>query len=147
MPSHSHELNVTSVRFGAGLGGAAGLVAILLFNCSNPYELHDTKASDWSVNVALGENWTSVLNGLKNYEFFETMAKISGNIRKATPHSITNVRNGMSYLYSVYDVALMSGPKLISLDIPSAGVGVEFSVNYMEGEITVGDLVTENWAG
>ena len=145
-PSHSHELNVTSIRAGLGLGGGIGAVAILLFNCSNPHNMNGTSTTDWSINVSLGNNWSDYVEALKNRKFFEALIRINGKIRNATPENITSVRNGMSYLYSAAGIATMSGPTLVTLDIPGSGVGVELSISYLDGEITVGDLITENWA-
>jgi hypothetical protein len=146
-PSHSHELSVTSIRAGVGLGGGAGIVAILLFNCSSPYSLNGTRTTpDWSANLALGANWSDHVEALKNYKLFQALAQVSGKIRHASPENLTSIRNGMSYIYSAVGLTSMSGPTLVTLDIPGMGVGVELSVCYLDGEIEVGDLVKENWA-
>ena len=142
-PKHSHSLNVSSIRLGLGLGGGAGFVAIVVFKCGNLMNLNGTKTTDWSINFALGEKWDGVVKGLKNYKFFSTVARIGGIFSKAVPSDVDNIRNSMSYLYTAYDISGMSGPKLVTIDIPFAGIGAEVSAHYLDGEITIGDLIKE----
>lgn len=143
-PQHSHSLNVSSIRLGAGLGGGAGLVAIMIFNCPNLMNLSGTQSLDWSLNLALGAKWDGVVKGLKTYKFFATVARIGGKLINATPADTDNIRNAMSYLYSTYDMVGMSGPKLVSIDIPFAGIGAEVSLHLLDGTLTLGDLVMAN---
>jgi hypothetical protein len=145
-PQDSHSLNVTSIRLGIGLGGGAGYVAVMVYKCGNLMNLNGTKTTDWSINVALGEKWDGVVKGLKNYKFFSTVARIGAKLSKAVPSDVDNIRNSMSYLYTAYDIYGMSGPKLVTIDIPFAGVGAEVSAHYLDGEITIGDLVVEKEA-
>lgn len=104
--------------------------------------------ADWGVSLALGGKWDGVAKGLKQYKFFTTMAKIAGGIsgtifKKATAAEIDDLRNAMAYLYTAYDMKSMNGkPKLVAIDIPGAGIGAEVSCFRLEGELTVGDLIT-----
>lgn len=147
---HSHPINVSAVRMGFGLGASAGVVALLIFNCRNLLNMNGTQDADWGLNLALGGKWDGVVKGLKQFKFFATMAKVAASpagkfFKKATPKEIDDLRNAMAYLYTAYDMASMSGkPKLIAIDIPFAGVGAEVSWFRLEGELTVGDLITTN---
>jgi hypothetical protein len=143
-PTHSHSVNVSSLRLGVGLGGGAGYVAIIIFNCGNLMNLNETRTTDWSVNIALGEKWDGVAKGLKNRKFFTTIAKVGTKLLRAAPEDIDNIRNSISYLYSAYDVLGTSGPKIVTIDIPLAGVGAEISAHYLDGEILIGDLKVGN---
>ncbi len=141
----SHPLNVTGARLGLGLGGGAGLVALIVYNCYNLMNLNNTPATDWSINLALGGKWDGVVKGLKGYKFFETIARMGNKIAKAPPSDIDNIRNSMSYLYTAYDIGSMGGaPKLVSIDIPFLGIGLEVSAHYIDGMILIGELMEED---
>ncbi len=120
----------------------AGLVALIVYNCNNLMNFNGEEATDWSLNLALGGKWDGVVKGLKNYKFFETIARVGSKLAKAPPSDIDNLRNSMSYLYTAYDIASMGGAKkLVSIDVPFAGIGAEVSFHYLDGEITIGDLI------
>lgn len=140
---HSHSINVSGARIGFGLGGSVGLVALLVFNCNNLMNMNGTQDADWGFNLSLGGKWDGVVKGLKQFKFFSIMARHGKNLLKATPSDIDNLRNAMAYLYTVYDMKSMNGkPKLVAIDIPFAGIGAEVSWFRLEGELTVGDLIT-----
>ena len=139
----SHSINVSAARMGFGIGGSVGMVALLVFNCHNLMNMNGTQDADWGLNLSIGGKWDGVVKGLKHYKFFAIMARLGKNFLKATPSDIDNLRNAMAYLYTTYDIAQMNGkPKLIAIDIPFAGVGAEVSCFRLEGELTVGDLIT-----
>ncbi|MEP6924412.1 MAG: hypothetical protein ABI954_08090 [Pyrinomonadaceae bacterium] len=141
--SEHHDFQVLSARLGLGLGGSVGAVACFVYNCSNLYALNDTIADDWSINVALEVKWDAIADGLKNFKFFPTLAKLGAKAAgwsKATPGDITNLRNGMSYIYTAQDIVTMNGsPKLVTIDIPGAGVGYELSASFSKGKIEILD--------
>lgn len=43
----SFDLEVVSSRWGFGLGGSGGAVAVLGFGFTEPYELHGRRSNDW----------------------------------------------------------------------------------------------------
>ena len=140
---HSQPVNVSGARMGFGLGGSVGLVAVLIFNCRNLQNMNGTQDADWGFNLSLGGKWDSVVKGLKQFKFFAIMARLGKNFLKATPSDIDNLRNAMAYLYTAYDMSKTDGkPKLVAIDIPFAGIGAEVSWFRLEGELTVGDLIT-----
>jgi hypothetical protein len=140
---HSHSINVSAARMGFGIGGSVGMVALLVFNCHNLMNMNGTQDADWGLNLSIGGKWDGVVKGLKHYKFFAIMARLGKNFLKATPSDIDNLRNAMAYLYNAYDMKSMDGkPKLVAIDIPFAGIGAEVSWFRLEGELTVGDLVT-----
>ena len=139
--SEHHDFHIASGRFGLGLGGSVGVVACIVYHCHNLYVLNDTIADDWSINVALEVKWDTLVDGLKNLGFLSTLAQIAskgGNWAKLSPKEIGDLRNGMSYLYTAQDIARMNGtPKLVTIDIPGAGVGYELSASVSKGRIEI----------
>ena len=121
------------------LGGGAGLIACLVFNCPNLTVLDETDQADWGVNIALGEKWDGVVKALKNYKFFAAIAKVGKSVMKLNPKDIESIRNSMAYLYNAYDMQTMPGPKMITIDIPGAGVGLEVSANMTMGKLEIPD--------
>lgn len=141
-PRHSHELNLSSMRLGLGLGASVGMTAILIFNCGNIQNLHDTQAEDWSINISYGEKWSDIVKGLGNIKFFSTAAKLV-SWTKATPKDIDTIRNGASYIYSEIDTFKSRGKaQLVAVDIPGAGIGLEGSIHKLYGTLLIGDMVT-----
>jgi len=135
-----HDFQLLSYRMGVGLGGGVGVTACIVYDCGNLIDLNGTRVEDWSVNAQLGAKWDSILKGLKNYKFLVTVAKLGKKILNATPGDMDNLRNAMSYLYTAYDIASKGkGPKVVTIDIPGAGVGLELSLHRTEGNMEILD--------
>ncbi len=144
VPSHKHSLNMTYLRLGAGLGGGAGLCAIFVYNCSNPQNLHGTNDASWSINVSLGAKWSDVVKFMAKSKLFEIAPKLVNGFSKATKADLDNIRNSASYLYTVYEITDQTKNKVITIDIPFAGVGAEISAQKLYGTIYIGDLKTQS---
>ena len=143
-PNEHHDLQILSARAGLGLGGSVGMIACLIYNCSNLHNLNDTQAADWSINVAFAEKWDTVVKGLASCRFFPSLLKIGKAVNKSAgviPSDLENIRNAMSYLYTGYDYLKGSAgaPKMITVDIPGAGVGYELSAYWAQGQIEMLD--------
>ena len=139
-PAYYHRLTISGIRVGLGLGGGGGLVLIFVYNCNNIKSLHNTSSEDWGVNVSFGEKWADVAKVIKNKNLFSTILNLQGVLAYATPDKIENIRNCMAYIYNIYDLSTVAGaPKIISIDIPGAGIGEELSAYYLTGEIIIGD--------
>jgi len=139
-----YPLNISSVRVGPGLGGGVGVVAIMVFNCIVIQGLNDESVSDWSINVSIGGKWSDLVKGLKKRRFFGALARTAGDLTNASPEDVTKIRNAASYMYTAVEMNNMGGGyKIIVLDIPGAGIGVELSWSpWINGVITIGDLIT-----
>jgi len=139
-PVYVDPITISGVRIGAGLGGGAGVVLIFIYNCGNPYaSLHETKTTDWAINLSMGGKWSSAVAALKNYKVFATVNRVKGLLVNLTPGDMSNIRNCMSYIYGIYDLTDISGPKVITIDVPFAGIGEELSAFYLAGEIIIGE--------
>lgn len=138
-----YPFNITSIRLGVGLGGGAGVVAIILFNCIVIQSLNDTTTSDWSLNVSLGGKWSEIVKGIRKRRFYAALARTMGDLTNASPEDITRIRNVCSYMYSAVEAEkLMPGTfSAIVLDIPAAGIGAELSLSGLFGIMTVGELI------
>jgi hypothetical protein len=138
-----YPLNISSLRVGQGLGAAVGVVAIVVFHCIDIKSLDNESMSDWSINFSLGGKWSAIAKGIKKRKFLGAIARTMGDLSKATPDDITKIRNTASYLYNAADVATMDANwKIVVIDIPGAGVGLEASVSDLHGTVFIGDLIT-----
>lgn len=135
-------ISITSMRLGPGLGGGVGVVAMIVFNCINVYELNNTNTSDWSLNISLGGKWSEIVKGVRKRRFYRAVINTMGDLTNATPGELTSIRNTCSYMYSAVEAeGLMPGtPSLMVLDIPAAGIGAELSLSWLYGIISVGAL-------
>lgn len=141
-PKHSHDLNLSSMRLGLGLGASVGMTAILVFNCGNIQRLNETQVEDWSINISFGGKWSDIVKGLANLRFFKTAANLV-SWTKARPKDIDTIRNSMSYFYTAADMKKNENkPQIVAIDIPGAGIGLEGSIHNLYGTITIGELVT-----
>lgn len=138
-PRHCHELNLSSLRLGIGLGASVGMTAVLVYNCGNIQNLNETKSEDWSINISYGEKWSDIVKGLANLRFDKTAAKLV-SWSKATPKDIDTIRNSMSYLWTAGDM-IANKPQVVAIDIPGAGIGLEGSIHKLYGTIRIGDLI------
>lgn len=132
--------NMMSVRVGLGLGGGTGLCAVFVYNTPNLWTLNNTKTTDWGVNMAAGGKWLEFVKLLKKGEYAKKLAdiaSITSKAKKMTPDQAENVRNISSYLYTNYDLLTGSGSRLVAIDIPNAGVGLELSAHYLEGRMEI----------
>lgn len=140
--SEWHGFQMISLRLGLGLGAGAGLTACFVFNCMNLMSLHETFSTDWGVNISLGGKWSEVAKTLGKNGFIQSVATAAKVITKgslAEPQQIESVRNGLSNMYTAYDLSKTSGPKMVTLDIPMAGVGLELSAHYLKARLEILD--------
>lgn len=130
------QFSLTSIRFGLGVGGGTGLVAMCVFNCPHIARLDNMMNYDWGVNLSLGAKWDDVAKTLRNYRFFAAVAAI-GTKLAFNPKAIEDIRNVMHYLYNIYDMGTMDNtPTVIAFDTP-VGTGVEASINWCVGRIHI----------
>jgi hypothetical protein len=138
--SHSHSINMSYLRVGGGLGAGVGMCAIFVFNCTNPQNLHEKDDSSWSINVSMGAKWSEVVKVLGKSKVFSIAPKIIGGITKATKFELDDIRNASSYLFNIYELNDITRDKVIVIDIPTAGAGLELSAQMLYGKIQIGDL-------
>ncbi|MGJ4944282.1 hypothetical protein ACQR1W_27195 [Bradyrhizobium sp. HKCCYLS1011] len=139
------DLQIISSRWGLGLGGSGGAVAVLGFGFTVPYELHRQPLNDWGVNVAFTEKLVSksalqaihqskyFIDGFKNGRYVAPAL----NARKTFTAIglLQNVRNALHTLYGGLEAAKGSG--VIVLDLPVLGVGLELSAFLTRGTMYV----------
>ncbi|WP_229159474.1 hypothetical protein [Bradyrhizobium brasilense] len=139
------DLQIISSRWGLGLGGSGGAVAVIGFGFSVPYELHREPLNDWGVNVAFTEKLISksALQSIHNSKYFIDGLKNGRYVAPAlnTRNTFTaigllqNVRNALHTLYGGFEAAKGSG--VIVLDLPFLGVGLELSAFLTRGTMYV----------
>ena len=140
MPSHSHGINMSYLRVGAGLGGGAGLCLIFVFNSVNPKVLDQTNDSTWSINVSLGAKWSDAAKVLAKSRIFQIAPKLLSGLGKATVQNMDEIRNSASYLYTMFEITQQTRDKVVTIDVPFAGVGAELSLQKLYGTIFIDDL-------
>lgn len=144
IPSHSHSINISYLRIGPGLGAGAGMCAIFVFNCMNPQNLHQKSDSSWSINVSLGGKWSDIAKALSKSKLFTIAPKLVNGLGRVTLGELDEIRNISSYLFNAYELKETSRDKVVVIDIPLAGVGLELSAHKLYGTIYIGDLKAHN---
>ncbi len=143
MPSHTHSINISYLRIGPGLGAGGGACMIFVFNCMNPQNLHMKNDSSWSINVSLGGKWSDVVKLLGKSKIFTVAPRVVKGISTASKNDLDNIRNTASYLSTVYEITDQTRDKVIVIDVPLAGAGLELSAHKLHGTIFIGELNTQ----
>jgi hypothetical protein len=129
------RFTMTSSRWGLGLGGGIQLSCICVFKLKGIYWLDGREFEDWGVNIDLGGKWKHAAKILEGKKFF-TQIKIAS----AVGHIITNldeIRDGMHYLYNLYDFDHNGDHPTLSFDVPLAGLGLELSAFKTSGTMWI----------
>jgi hypothetical protein len=148
------DLEIISGRWGLGLGGSGGAVAVLGFGFTVPEELHRKPVKDWGANVAFTEKLISkaALQSIHQSKHFIDGFK-SGryvapalNVRKTFTAIglLQNVRNALHTLYQGLEAA-NQGSNVIVLDLPLLGIGLELSAFLTRGTMYVSNA--SQWIG
>ncbi len=90
--------------------------------------------------MSIGGKWLEFVKLLKNGKYATTLAeiaKLTSKAKKITPGQAEDIRNIGSALYTNYDLHSGSGSRVVAIDIPSAGVGLELSAHYLEGRMEI----------
>jgi hypothetical protein len=148
------DLQIISSRWGLGLGGSGGAVAVIGFGFRVPYELDHEPVDDWGVNVAFTEKLISksllqsihhskhFIDGLKNGKYVAPTL----NARKTftAVDRLQNIRNLLHRLYGGFEAAT-KGKGVIVLDLPLLGVGLELSAFLTRGKMYVSNPSHWQW--
>jgi hypothetical protein len=148
------DLEIISSRWGPGLGGSGGLVAVIGFGFEVPEELHRKPVHDWGVNVAFTEKLISksALQSIHQYKYFIDGFKnglyvAPGRYVRSTFNAIGLLQNVRNALYTLYEglEAANQGSNVIVLDLPVLGVGLELSAFLTQGTMFVSNA--SHWIG
>jgi hypothetical protein len=139
-------IRLANVRLGLGLGGSGGGVLLMAFNCATPLALPMADGNDLSINLALGQNWTSILEGLQQARpLIKTLNTIRTH-KKAIQigaSDIDKMRDLAHTVYAATEITFNPGkPKLVVIDLPFLGHGLELSASYSFG----GKIILENYS-
>lgn len=139
------DLEIISGRFGLGLGGTVGAVAVIGFGFSIPYELDHKSLNDWGVNITFTEKLISksVIQSLQASKLFldgfrggRYVAPVLNKSKAfADAAGFANVRNLLHTLYGGLEAAKGSG--VVVIDLPFLGVGLEVSAFVTRGTMYV----------
>lgn len=147
-----NEFNITSVRMGLGLGGGVGLSMFLAFNTPMLFQLDGTKISpalrDFNVNISV-EAKIPLGNSFKMIRPIASKlaagSKVLGGLKSGLGNlsmSDLSTLRDFAHLYwnatvEASDAANTRDPKTMMIDIPGAGAGLELSLFWTQGEISV----------
>ena len=106
----SFDLQVISSRWGLGLGGSGGAVAVLGFGFSVPYELDGKSSNDWGVNTAITEKVLSK-SLITSFTVAVAMARAgkATGIAKMSVEMLASIRNLSHTIFAGYEVSKRSG--------------------------------------
>lgn len=132
----SFDLEVISSRWGLGLGGSGGAVAVLGFGFSVPYELDGKSSNDWGVNIAITEKVLSksLITSFTVAVAMARAAKATG-IAKMSVEMLASIRNLSHTIFAGYEVSKRS--EIVTIDLPEAGVGLEVSAYITRGTMYI----------
>lgn len=132
----SFDLQMISSRWGLGLGGSGGAVAVLGFGFTVPYELDHKSSDDWGVSVAITEKIISksLVTSLSVAVTLARAAKMAG-IAKLSVDTLSQIRNLSHTLYAAYEASKQSG--VVVIDLPGAGAGLEVAAYVTKGKMYV----------
>jgi hypothetical protein len=145
------EFNISSIRFGPGLGGSVGVSVMAAFNVPTLQMLENKtltpSLSDFNINLAVPEFKASSKTMIALSKLGASLSKSSSKfLTKAVigglkPGDVATLRD----FAHIYWQTVIEGKeadssnaiKIIVLDIPSAGIGLEASLFWTLGEIHV----------
>ena len=139
------HFEVISSRWGLGLGGSGGAVAVMIFGIVEPYDLHARSMNDWGVNIAFTEKLISksviqsLVFGKRFIEIYKNHRALNAyrHVRSAFKdiQFLETMRNALHVAYMGFESSKRSG--VVILDLPFAGVGLEFSAHILRGTMYV----------
>jgi hypothetical protein len=142
------NLEIINSRWGLGLGGSGGLVAVIGFGFSIPYELDHKSVNDWGVNVAFVEKVfsKSVLHAIQGTRFFVDAFKFGiyvapefkqARTAAAVWRAAVQVRNVLHTVYAASEAGNGGRPGIVVIDLPVLGGGLELSAFATRGTMYV----------
>ena len=136
-PGITYGFSMVSSRWGFGLGGGSGLVAIGVFKLNGLSWLDGRVMEDWGVNVDLGGRWKHLVKALDAKNFFRNvkLARAFG----ALVSNLDEIRDAMHYIYNAYEFDAKGDHPSVSLDVPFAGAGLELSAFKTSGKMWIDD--------
>lgn len=139
-----HELNITSVRGGLGLGGGIGVSLFFGFNIGTLWEVNGSPTGrDWGVNISLPGEKIGIGSWTK--PFVNDIATAAGMMSKMNLDRLGKARTLASLLWSgVVDArggAASRTAATMVIDVPEAGLAAELSAFMSWGEINIGGRV------
>lgn len=131
-----YDFQLNSFRTGPGLGISAGYVVVFFFNCTSPWEVHETSFEDWGLNIAILGKWKEVLKTLGHLELYTTVGRIGVHMAVGL-HDADILRNAAHTLSTAFDIGKFNNqPTIISLDLP-LGLGAEISWVNIYGKVKI----------
>ena len=121
--SWNEKFSMTSFRWGLGLGGGIGAVAVFAFNTPALSSIDGYEVQDWGFSISVGPNASKL---------FSAIAKTGLN-----PEALETIRNGLHYYYNVLEIGSMKdAPCIVAFDLPG-GWAYEVSLNFSVGRFEI----------
>jgi hypothetical protein len=139
-----HEVNVSSLRGGVGLGGGAGMSLFFAFNVGTLWEINDKKMEpDWGVNLSIPGEKIGI--GKVSVRVLKNLTRGKDLLKHFDAKRLADFRTLASMFWSMmFDVGAgvnLSDWKAIVIDVPEAGWAAEISAFATWGEISIGGRV------
>jgi hypothetical protein len=161
-PAFNAPFTIENIRLGLGLGGGVGGCVLFVLNCRSVFTLHNTDVQDWGLNLAVGGKLDGLVKLLRRAKEFEQLwpvarqaLRVVGQMRHGTVQmartvpaamrsigltadSLEKINSAATVVRNLTDAYNSQGkPFVLALDIPGVGYGLELSLVYTKGKITV----------
>ncbi|MEO5860628.1 MAG: hypothetical protein ABIR33_16980 [Pyrinomonadaceae bacterium] len=154
--AETFRLEVISSRWGIGLGGSGGAVAVFGFGFNIPYELDHKPLKDWGINIAYTEKIfsKSVLHAIQGTRFFvDTIKKgvyLAPKFKQAQTaaelwNAVAHFRDLFHVVFAELEAGKGKGMGVVIIDIPFAGKGLELSAFLTRGTMYASNA--SHWIG
>jgi hypothetical protein len=147
------DLEIFSSRWGLGLGGSAGAVAVIAWGFSEPYDLHYKPMNEWGMNVSFTKKLIpqSVMKSLvfmkhwhhiyKNQRALNAFKHVQSAMNDAAKFS--DFRDAMHVVFAGLELSSRTG--VVVIDIPGLDAGLELSAFLTRGTIYVSNSSGKNF--
>lgn len=126
-------------RLGLGWGVTGGFSFVFITGVSKPQQLNGWQDGDWDFNLALGENWSKLVNTGAKLKKIKPVIEVVAKLGVKTPKAlkrlfVTEPDKYFDLVKAVRSVQQYGGlkkegdPEVFMFDVPFAGAGVEASV-------------------
>jgi hypothetical protein len=134
--SDRHTFEMTSSRWGLGLGGSIGVTAVFVFDLKGVMWLDGQEITGGGLTVSYGDKFGNLSQYLNDIKFF-TGAKLVAKDAAGPATWLPVFQQAGAAVDNATKKAVGPKHRIIFLDIPFGGVGLELSVVDTKGTLFI----------